>query len=89
MFALCLDSRGYDYYAFFGLLAVAILLAFAAIAIYVLCKVFLPPSDLPGANMLGLDPEASSANNARFCWSGAPIWKPILYFILAVMTLIY
>ena len=70
-------------------LAVLIILATPVVIIYVLWRIFVPPSDLPAANMLGLDPGADIGNRARFCWSGIPIWKLALYAVLAVMTLIY
>jgi hypothetical protein len=70
-------------------LGLLIILSFPIAVLYILWRVFVPPANLPGANVLGLDPEADRANESGFCWSGAPILKPILYFILAVMTLIY
>ena len=92
--ALCPVSNGsglfdLDGSIFFLDTAILILLASPLIIIYVLWRIFVPASDLPAANMLGLDPEADIGNRARFCWSGIPIWKLALYAVLAIMTLIY
>lgn len=70
-------------------LGVLILLATPGLILYVLWRIFVPPRDLPAANLLGLDPEADIGNRARFCWSGISIWKLALYAVLTVMTLIY
>jgi hypothetical protein len=70
-------------------LELLMILSFPSAVLYILWRVFVPPTNLPGANLLGLDPEADRENRSGFCWSGTPILKPILYFILAVMTLIY
>lgn len=92
--ALCPVSNGsgltdLDGSVFFGNIAILILLASPIVIIYVLWRIFVPPSDLPAANMLGLDPETDLGNHAQFCWSGIPIWKLALYAVLTVMTLIY
>jgi hypothetical protein len=94
MMAFCPVSNGsgltdLDGSIFFVDLAVLILLASPMVIIFVLWRIFVPPRDLPAANMLGLDPEADIGNRARFCWSGIPSWKLALYGVLTVMTLIY
>jgi len=95
MMALCpIDTydrglTGLESAGFFIDVGVLMILAFPVALIYILWRIFVPPNDLPGANLLRLDPENSSENLSGFCWTGAPIWKPILYFLLAVLTLIY
>lgn len=74
---------------FFATVGVLMILATPVIIVYTLWRIFVPPRDLPGANMLALDPESTGENLSRFCWSGTPLWKPIVYFVLAVLTLIY
>ena len=93
MLALCpMQSGGLiglEGLSFLSDLAVLILLATPVVIIYVLWRIFVPPSDLPAANILGLDPEADIGNRPRFCWSGIPGWKLAVYAVLTVMTLIY
>lgn len=88
MLALCPIS--YDFGSSFIIyLAIFILLSSPIAIIFVLWKIFVPPRELPAANVLGLDPEADIHNPARFCWSGIPLWKLALYAVLTIMTLIY
>lgn len=95
MFALCpIDSYDTGVTSVFTIsettdVGVLIILAIPVAIIYVLWRIFVPPSDLPAANILALDPENTGENFSTFCWSGTPVWKPIVYFVLAVLTLIY
>lgn len=68
MIGLCYPSDGMliglDGLSFFSDVGVLIILATPVMTIYVLWRIFVPPSDLPAANMLGLDPEAEIGNRA-------------------------
>lgn len=88
MFLLC-EYTMYESPVEITVIGYLILLAFPVAILYTLWRIFVPPPGLTGANMLSLDPEASGKNRSRFCWSGIPIWKPLVYVFLAVMTLIY
>lgn len=84
-----INPYGLESTCFFLDVGVLIILAVPVALIYVLWRIFVPPSDLPGASILALGPENTGENLSRFCWSGTPIWKRIVYFVLAVLTLIY
>lgn len=79
---------GLEALSFIFYVAILLLIASPAIIMYGLWRIFVPPRDRPTANMLGLDPETSDPSR-DFCWSGIPLWKVILFAVLALMTLIY